>query len=113
VRRGDLGAIPIDSGACDAALLVLVLAYLEDPASALTEMSRILKPGGQAIIIDLLPHTREDYQRRMLHRHPGFSAGALSQMMVASGLGSVEVVPLMVDAGAKGPALFLATASRG
>ena len=112
LRRGELTAIPIDSATCDAALLVLVLAYLDDPAAALAEMSRILKPGGTAIIIDLLPHTREDFQRRMLHRHPGFSPNTLRDTLAACGFANqtVQVSPLIPAPGAKGPSLFLASA---
>ena len=114
LRRGDLTAIPIDSGACDAALLILVLAYLEDPSAVLTELARILKPGGQASIVDLLPHNRSDFQRHMLHRHAGFVPDALRKMLADSGFvdQQTRIIPLIPDPGAKGPALFLATATR-
>ncbi len=112
LRRGELTAIPIDSDTCDAALLILVLAYLEDCAAVLKEMSRILKPAGRAVIIDLLPHTRDDFRRHMTHRHPGFAPDALDATLAASGFADIQIHPLIPDPTAKGPALFLATATR-
>ena len=47
LRQGDLSAVPIDDGTCDAALLVLVLTYVSDVPGVLREVRRILKPGGR------------------------------------------------------------------
>lgn len=73
VRRGDLEALPIDGGACDAALMVLVLSYLPDPEAAVREMARVIRPGGRGVIVDLLPHDRDDFRRRMEQQHAGFA----------------------------------------
>src|SRR5687767_380166 len=45
LRKGDLAAVPIDDASCDAAMLILALTYVADPAAVLAEMSRVLKPG--------------------------------------------------------------------
>src|SRR3954470_24010910 len=52
VRRGDLASLPIENGSCDAAILLLALTYVQDPAAALAEVRRILKPGGRAVVAD-------------------------------------------------------------
>jgi ArsR family transcriptional regulator len=65
LRKGDLSAVPIDNEKCDAAMLILALTYVADPAAVLVEMSRVLKPGGRAVIVDLLPHDREDFRRQL------------------------------------------------
>ena len=44
VRRGELEALPIEDGELDAATLILVLHHLPDPAAALREAARVLKP---------------------------------------------------------------------
>ena len=44
LRRGELEALPIADATCDAALLTLVLTYVEDERKVLSEMSRISNP---------------------------------------------------------------------
>jgi ArsR family transcriptional regulator len=111
LRRGELSAVPIEDASCDAALLLLVLGYVPDPAGALKEMSRILKPGGRAVIVDLLPHDRDDFRRRMGQQRLGFDRGELEQLMTAAGFASVSIRALPPEPNVKGPALFLAVGS--
>jgi ubiquinone/menaquinone biosynthesis C-methylase UbiE/DNA-binding transcriptional ArsR family regulator len=110
VRRGDLEALPIADQELDAATLLLVLHHLPDPAAALREAARVLKPGGRLVISDMLPHDREDYRHQMGHVWLGLSEDQLRRLLGAAGFGSVRVVPLAADPDAKGPALFVASA---
>jgi ubiquinone/menaquinone biosynthesis C-methylase UbiE len=48
LRKGSLEALPIEAAGCDGALLLLVLAYVAEPAPVVREMARVLKPGGRA-----------------------------------------------------------------
>lgn len=112
LRQGDLAALPIKDQSCDAALLILALTYVPDPLAALRELSRILKPTGRAVIIDLLPHDREDFRRQMGQQSMGFSPDELTHLAAAAGLTALAIAPLAPEPGAKGPALFLATATR-
>jgi ArsR family transcriptional regulator len=112
LRRGDLSALPIDSGACDAAMIVLALTYVPGPQDALNEMARILRPGGRAVIVDLLHHDRDDFRRHMGQRWPGFELQKIEQWLADSGL-QVEICrPLPPEQNAKGPALLIATARK-
>ena len=45
LRRGELEALPIDDGACDAALLLLALTHVEEPARALARDGAHPAPG--------------------------------------------------------------------
>jgi SAM-dependent methyltransferase len=110
LRRGSLEALPIADGACDAALLILALTYVPDPALALAEMARVLRPGGRAVVLDLLRHDREDFRRRLGQHWPGFEERELDERLSAAGFGSITCRALPPDAQAKGPALILATA---
>ena len=112
LRRGSLAELPIEDATCDAALLVLALSYVADATPVLVEMARILKPGGRAVVLDVLRHDREDFQRAMGQVVPGFEADELGEKMGAAGFLEVSCRPLAPEAGAKGPALLLATASR-
>jgi ubiquinone/menaquinone biosynthesis C-methylase UbiE len=109
LRKGDLAALPIESATCDAALLVLALTYLPEPQPAIREMSRILKPGGRAVIVDLLPHDRDDFRRQMGQTNSGLDPKEIEGMLTTAGLVNVITKPLPPESNVKGPALFLAT----
>jgi ArsR family transcriptional regulator len=109
IRRGELEALPIPDAELDAATLLLVLHHLPDPAAALAEAHRVLKPGGRLVMADMLPHDREEYRQQMGHVWLGFSDEHVHRLLAAAGFERVRIVPLPVDAAAKGPVLFVAS----
>lgn len=112
LRKGDLAAVPIQSATCDAALIVLALTYVSDPAKAVHEIARILKPAGRAVIVDLQPHDREDFRRQTGQTALGLEPKALEKMLNESGFESLTTRPMTPQSNVKGPALFLATGVR-
>ncbi len=112
IRQGELEALPIQAGELDAAMLSLVLHYSADPARTLAEVARVLQPGGRVLIVDMLPHEREEYQHQMGHVWLGFSDKQITKFLNGAGFGNVRVRALPVDQDAKGPALFAAVATR-
>jgi ubiquinone/menaquinone biosynthesis C-methylase UbiE/predicted transcriptional regulator len=112
VRRGELEALPIRDDELDAATLLLVLHHLPDPAAALSEAHRALKPGGRLVIADMLPHDHEEYRQQMGHVWLGFSEEQTQRLLSAAGFDRIRIVALPVNAAAKGPALFVATAAK-
>ena len=113
LRAGSLESLPIDSQALDAATMMLVLHHVPDPAVALAEAARALKPGGRLLIVDMLPHEREEYRQQMGHVWLGFSAGQMTRLMEGAGFEGVRVHTLPSDAAVRGPSLFVATGRRG
>ncbi|HZL35597.1 MAG TPA: metalloregulator ArsR/SmtB family transcription factor [Tepidisphaeraceae bacterium] len=111
LRRGDLAALPIDDATCDAALLFLALTYVPDMTAAVQEMARVLKPGGRAVIVDLLPHDREDFRVEMGQARRGVEAMELEVMLGEIGCSDIRHRPLPAEASTKGPGLFLLRAS--
>jgi ubiquinone/menaquinone biosynthesis C-methylase UbiE/DNA-binding transcriptional ArsR family regulator len=109
VRRGELEALPIRDDELDAATLLLVLHHLPDPAAALSEAHRALKPGGRLVIADMLPHDHEEYRQQMGHVWLGFSEEQMQRLLGAARFDRIRIVALPVNAAAKGPALFVAT----
>lgn len=109
LRRGDIEALPIDDARLDAATLMLVLHHIADPAKALAEVARVLKPGGRVVIVDMLPHDREHYRQQMGHVWLGFSDDHMARLLGAAGFGDARTVALPPDSKSKGPALFVAT----
>jgi len=113
LRRGDLEALPIDEAKLDAATLMLVLHYVPEPARAVNEVARVLKPGGRLLLVDMLPHDRDSYRQQMGHVWLGFAEDQVDRMFKDAGLENVRIVPLVPDARAKGPGLFVATGEKG
>lgn len=111
-RAGDLEALPIDSASCDAALLILALTYVAEPTIVLREAARVVRPDGRLVVVDLLPHARDDFRRELNQQHPGFDPDVMATMLTAAGLQPTGTRPLDPEPQAKGPALFLATAKR-
>jgi ArsR family transcriptional regulator len=112
LRRGDLEALPIDDGALDAATLMLVLHHVAEPERALADLARVVKAGGRAVIVDMLPHDRESYRQQMGHVWLGFAEDHMAALLTAAGFDAIRFGALPPDARAKGPGLFVATATR-
>jgi ArsR family transcriptional regulator len=112
VREGELESLPIEPGTLDAAVAFLVLHYVAEPADALAQAARALKPGGRLLVVDMMPHDREEYRQAMGHVWQGFEAERLGGWMADAGLTAFRYVPLPPDPAAKGPTLFAASARR-
>ncbi|MBM3459665.1 MAG: metalloregulator ArsR/SmtB family transcription factor [Armatimonadetes bacterium] len=111
-RQGELESLPLEDGALDAAILSLVLHYVSDPAAVLREAGRVLRPGGRLLIVDLLPHDREELAQKMGHVWLGFPEAQMERFLAAAGFGGGRVQPLAPDPAAEGPGLFAASARR-
>ena len=112
LRRGSLEAVPIKDGECDGALLMLALTYVEEPARVVGEMARILRPGGRAVIVDLLRHDREAFRREMGQLRLGFDCREMEDALKSAGFTSALCRPVPPAPEAKGPALLIASATR-
>jgi ArsR family transcriptional regulator len=108
IRRGELENLPIESGELDVAMLSLVLHYSPEPPRALAEVGRVVRAGGRVLVVDMLPHDREEYQQQMGHVWLGFSESQVTRLLTGSGFENVRLRMLPVDPDAKGPALFAA-----
>ncbi len=113
LRRGALESLPLEDASLDAATLVLVLHHLPDPEEAVREVARTLRPGGRLLIVDMLPHDRQEYRQQMGHVWMGFSAEQIQQALDRVGFTETRFIELPADPAAKGPTLFATTAVRG
>jgi ubiquinone/menaquinone biosynthesis C-methylase UbiE/DNA-binding transcriptional ArsR family regulator len=109
LRRGDLEALPIDDERLDVATLMLVLHHVPDPAVALKEVARVLKPGGRLLLVDMSPHERENYRQQMGHVWLGFADEQMRRLLTDAGFSEIRITALVPDVQAKGPGLFTAT----
>lgn len=82
----DMHALGLESESFDQALMLNVLTYARDPAAALTEMARVLRPGGAAIVVTLARHSHTDATASYGHLNAGFTPSRLARMLEAAGL---------------------------
>jgi ArsR family transcriptional regulator len=107
--EGDLDRLPLADASVDATVCLLVLHHLPDPAAACREMARILRPGGTALIVDMVSHDRDTYRHTMGHRWLGFTDGGMLDLLSQAGFRQATYRRLPSDTQAKGPDLFAAT----
>jgi len=55
LAAGDAAALPVPDGSMDAVAFANVLHYFPDPLAALAEARRVLRPGGQLLVVDYVP----------------------------------------------------------
>ena len=110
IRQGELESLPIDDGQVDAVVMSLVLHYIPEPAKALGEAARVLRSDGRLIVVDMMPHDREEYRQQMGHVWQGFSSEQMIDWLSTAGFAHTRYTPLPVDSEVKGPALFVVRA---
>jgi ArsR family transcriptional regulator len=92
VRQADMYRLPLPDGGFDVVALQMVLHYAEDPAAALAEAARVLRPDGLLLLVDLAPHGRAELLERHAHRWPGFDDAALAGWLGAAGCAALPPV---------------------
>ena len=92
VRQADMYRLPLPDGAFDVVALQMVLHYAEDPAAALAEAARVLRPDGLLVVVDLAPHERAELLERHAHRWPGFDDAALAGWLGGAGCAPLPAV---------------------
>ncbi len=96
-RLGDLYHLPCEDGGHDAVTLHQVLHYMERPAAALRECSRVLRPGGRLLVVDFAPHELEELRDRHQHRRLGFAHDEVASWCAEAGLETLAVRDLPGD----------------
>lgn len=86
VRQGDVANTPFETNSADLVIVHQVLHYLEQPEDVLAEAARILKPGGQLLVVDFAPHDLEFLRERQGHRRLGIREDDMAAWADAVGL---------------------------
>jgi ubiquinone/menaquinone biosynthesis C-methylase UbiE len=90
-RQGHAENLPVDTSSVDIAMANMYLHHVEDPFIALTEMTRIVKPGGMVIFCDMQEHSYDFLRTEHCDRWPGFNIEEVRQWLLRAGLKRVVV----------------------
>jgi ArsR family transcriptional regulator len=94
-RLGDIEEPPLDDASVDLAFLSQALHHAGSPQKALDQAFRIVKPGGQLVVLDLLQHSFEEARELYADVWLGFGEGELAAMLEKAGF--VEIETAIVD----------------
>jgi ubiquinone/menaquinone biosynthesis C-methylase UbiE/DNA-binding transcriptional ArsR family regulator len=86
VRLGDIGALDPAIGPADVIVIHQVLHYFDDPGRMLAQARRLLKPGGEILIVDFAPHELEFLRTEHAHRRLGLSREQMKDWAAMAGL---------------------------
>ena len=94
VRQGDMYRLAWDAPEFDLVTFHQVLHFADDPAAAIKEAARVLRPGGRLVVVDFAPHALDALRTQHAHRRLGFADADMRAWMLAAKLRVLEPVAL-------------------
>lgn len=85
-QQGDMHALPFDDNQFDQVLMLQVLTYSPEPATAISEARRVLRPGGKLLLTTLKQHPHQEQVKAFGHVNLGFDEDELMQLAQQAGL---------------------------
>ncbi|MFV3076438.1 ArsR/SmtB family transcription factor [Niveispirillum fermenti] len=95
VRLGEMYQLALPGQSQDAVIFHQVLHYAEEPADALAEAARVLRPGGIMLVVDFARHELEYLREQHAHRRLGFTDAEMGNWLRRAGMNPdpVRVLP--------------------
>jgi len=90
-RLGDLENPPVDASSVDLVILSQALHHAVDPGNAVQSAYRILKPGGQILVLDLAKHNFSREHELYGDRWLGLAESDLHSWLEAAGFKKIEI----------------------
>jgi SAM-dependent methyltransferase len=84
-KRGELEKVPLADASVDIAIASQALHHAKEPAKALSEAWRILRPGGRVLILDLRQHDETWVQDKLGDEWLGFTPDGLKSLLINAG----------------------------
>jgi ArsR family transcriptional regulator len=97
-KLGDIESVPLPDKSVDLAILSQALHHAQHPQIAVDEAFRILRPGGQILVLDLNEHAFEKARELYADIWLGFKESALHAFLKKAGFGKVEVTMVAREA---------------
>lgn len=94
VRLGDVYHLDLPQAKFDTAIIHQVLHYLDEPAKAIAEAAKTLKPQGLMLIVDFAPHEQEFLREEQAHRRLGFSDETIQGYCAQNSLTLIKTLKL-------------------
>ena len=88
--RGDLAALPFRNASFEAALNIVTLEHVTEPARVVCELSRVLAPGGRLLLI--APHEWEEHQQP--HDYFRYTRYGLEFLLRRAGFSGIAIQPV-------------------
>ena len=95
-RHGDIYDTRLPAASADLVVIHQVLHFLSDPARAVAEGARLLRPGGRLLVVDFAHHDLEIMREKYLHRRLGVLEADMRGWLKSAGMkgnGSVTHLP--------------------
>jgi SAM-dependent methyltransferase len=86
----DLLALPFRNNAFDAAINIVTLEHVKEPARVIEELHRVLKPGGNLLII--VPHEWEEHQTP--HDYFRYTRYGMKYLLERAGFENIQIEPV-------------------
>ncbi|MFQ5435326.1 MAG: class I SAM-dependent methyltransferase, partial [Anaerolineae bacterium] len=90
-REAPGDALPLPDNSLDAVFGNMYLHHTPDPAAAIAELARVLRPGGRLVLTDLDAHDQEWMREAMADRWLGFERDEIRAWFETAGLTAVDV----------------------
>lgn len=86
----DLTAVPFAASTFEAAINIVTLEHVRDPARVLAELCRVLKPGGRLLLI--VPHEWEEHQTP--HDYFRYTRYGVAHLLREAGFTDIAIEPV-------------------
>ena len=92
VRLANMYSVPLDENSQDAVIFHQVLHFADDPGAAIREAARVLRPGGNVLVVDFAPHSLDFLRDEHAHRRLGFGDEEVVAWGASAGLETQEIM---------------------
>jgi SAM-dependent methyltransferase len=108
--EGDVARLPISDESVDLTTAVLVLHHVALPREAIGELYRVLRKGGQVLMVEQATHHNEAFHDRMQDRWWGFDAKEFAGWLRDAGFDDIRANSLITtERAVDAPDLFVIT----